>query len=202
MGNPPEYLYNQKHDLTLKEVKMPRIVVNNKVYNSPDEMPPDVRATYLKTLEILHDSDGNGIPDFLEGKAPGSVSNGQIRVDVQSGSQYIVGDKIFTSLDDLPPDARLRYDQAIARLGPLMSDVNGNGIPDMLEGKPVRPPARPETPPADYPDIHRATSQEPPSSVIQEDVSLFGARALILLGLLFLMGLMGLGVYVYLTMVK
>ncbi|NMB60637.1 MAG: hypothetical protein GYA12_15800, partial [Chloroflexi bacterium] len=48
----------------------------------------------------------------------------------------------------------------------------------------------------------RATSQEPPSSVIQEDVSLFGARALILLGLLFLMGLMGLGVYVYLTMVK
>lgn len=181
---------------------MPRIVINNKTYNSPDEMPPDVRETYLKTLEILHDSDGNGIPDFLEGKSPGSVSNGQIRVDVQSGSQYIVGDKIFTSLDDLPPDARLKYDEAIARLGPLMSDVNGNGIPDMLEGKPVRPPARQETPPADFPEIHRMTSQEPPPSVIQEEVPLIGARALILIGLLFLMGLMGLGVYVYLTIVK
>ncbi len=181
---------------------MPRIVVNNKTYNSPDEMPPDVRETYLKTLEILHDSDGNGIPDFLEGKAPGSVNNGKIRVDVQSGSQYIVGDKIFTSLDDLPPDARLKYDQAIARLGPLMSDINGNGIPDMLEGKSGQPPESQPTPPVDYMETHHMTSQEPPPSVIQEEVPLFGARALILIGLLFLIGLMGLGVYVYLTMVK
>ena len=181
---------------------MPRIVVNNKTYNSPDEMPPDVRETYLKTLEILHDSDGNGIPDFLEGKVPGNVSNGQIRVDVQSGSQYIVGDKIFTSLDDLPPDARLKYDEAIARLGPLLSDVNGNGIPDMLEGKLKRPPAPQEPPIVDYPEMQRMNTQEPPPSIIQEETPLFGVRALLMLGLLFLMGLMGVGVYVYLTVVK
>ena len=35
----------------------------------------------------------------------------------------------FNSLDDLPPDARARYEQAMGRL-----DADRNGIPDFVEG--------------------------------------------------------------------
>jgi len=175
---------------------MPKILVNGKAYTSPDDMPPDVRDAYLKTLEVLHDSDGNGIPDFLEGKPLQNISDGTVSVNVLSGTQVIVGDKVYTNLDELPPDVRLKYDQAVDRLGPLMSDTNGNGIPDILEGKGGN------TQTSVPMDVTPTTMQEPPPSVIQEEATNYGAIALVLLVILVLLGMVGIGGYVFITMFK
>jgi hypothetical protein len=139
------------------------------------------------------------------------VSNGQVSIDVNGGSQFVVGGKVYTSLDELPPEARLKYDQAIAKLGPLMSDTNMNGIPDMLEGAFGGKPGAPasvtsttmEIPPA---DTLRPSApmlpQEPPQSVIQEETTNFGAIALIMLVALILIGAMGVGVYIFFNLAK
>jgi hypothetical protein len=181
---------------------MPNIVINGKAYNSPDEMPPDIRTTYLKTLEILQDSDGNGIPDFLEGKPLQTVSDGKVSVNLRSGTQVIVGDKIYTNPDDLPQDARMKYDQAVARIGPLMSDANGNGIPDIMENKTGFAQVPPEAAPASSMEVPSIFSQEPPPSVIQEENSKIPAIALIFLAGVILVGALGLGVYILLPLLK
>ena len=43
-----------------------RFVSDGKTYDSPDQMPPDIRAKYDKAMEQF-DKDHNGIPDILEG---------------------------------------------------------------------------------------------------------------------------------------
>lgn len=190
---------------------MPKIVINGQSYDSPDDIPANAREAYQKALEVLHDSDGNGIPDFLEGKPVQNVSNGQIKVDVRSGSQIIVGDKIFSNPEELPPEVRLKYDQAVAKLGPLMSDTNGNGIPDILEGKISRPPAETVTMSSTTMGIPTASTfqpsapmlpQEPPQSVIQEESTNYGVIAVIMLVALVIVGALGAGVYIFLSMAK
>lgn len=190
---------------------MPKIVVNGQSYDNPDDIPANAREAYQKALEVLHDSDGNGIPDFLEGKPLQNVSNGQVSVNVNGGSQFVVGGKVYTSLDELPPEARLKYDQAIAKLGPLMSDANMNGIPDMLEGMFGGKPGAPasvttttmEVPPANtLQPAPPMISQEPPSSVIQEESTNYSAIAVIMLVALVVVGALGVGVYIFLSMPK
>jgi hypothetical protein len=181
---------------------MPKILVNGQSYDSPDDMPPNVRDAYLKAMEVLHDSDGNGIPDFLEGKPVQNINNGSVSMNLRSGSQIILGDKIFTDPNDLPAEARIKYDEAVAKIGPLLSDLNGNGIPDVLEGKANSTPPQsvitssmPMQPPP-------SVSQEPPPSVIQEESTNFGAIALVLIAVLILIGALGAGVYIFLNMVR
>ena len=45
---------------------MPKINFKGVQYDSPSEMPPDVRAAYEKAAAMLPDRDGNGVPDLLE----------------------------------------------------------------------------------------------------------------------------------------
>lgn len=181
---------------------MPKIMVNGQSYDSPDDMPANVRDAYLKAMEILHDSDGNGIPDFLEGKPVQNINDGSVSMNLRSGSQIILGDKIFSDPNDLPPDARLKYDQAVAKIGPLLSDLNGNGIPDMLEGK-AGNNTTPESISASSPmQASPAIPQEPPSSVVQEESTNFAAIALIILAGVILVGALGAGVYIFLNMAK
>jgi hypothetical protein len=181
---------------------MPKIMVNGQSYDSPDDMPASVRDAYLKAMEVLHDSDGNGVPDFLEGKPIQNINNGSVSMNLRSGSLIILGDKIFTDPNELPPDARLKYDQAVAKLGPLMSDLNGNGIPDMLEGKPGNAQSQTVITASTPMQAPSLVSQEPPSSVIQEESSNFGAIVLVILAVLFLIGALGAGVYIFLNMVR
>ncbi len=114
---------------------MPKIIVNGKSYEKPEDLPPDAREEYQKALGVLRDENLNGIPDILEGK-PGVSSIETLGTVILPGvQQFIVDGKSYANINELPPEARMKYDQAVAKLGPLMSDVNGNGIPDMLEGK-------------------------------------------------------------------
>lgn len=118
------------------------IIVDGKTYHSVDEMPPDVRQKYEQAMRILTEADGNqlsdvlgndniladqnknGVPDILE-----NITTSNVTVKTAESMKFIVDGKEFHNLDDLPPDARARYEQAMGKL-----DKNGNGIPDFVEG--------------------------------------------------------------------
>jgi hypothetical protein len=100
------------------------IVIDGKTYRSIDEMPPDIRAKYEEALRTL-DRDRDGMPDSLEalvteqGSAP----------TVMSSTKIVVNGQVYEDLDQLPPEVRARYEQAVGA-----TDKNRNGIPDFVEG--------------------------------------------------------------------
>jgi hypothetical protein len=137
-----------------------RIVIDGKVYNSVDEMPEDVRRQYEQALRafkdqnergapdpfentnMLADNNRNGVPDILENTAGGSLFMNSIKI--------LMDGKEFNSIDDLPPEARAKYERAMGML-----DANKNGMPDFLEGSiRVQSDATPVT----------ATFQAPPAA--------------------------------------
>jgi hypothetical protein len=181
---------------------MPKIEINGKTYENADEVPPELRGTYQKMLEILNDADGNGIPDFLEGKPSSNVTTTVSTVVLDGKPKIFADSKVYSSVEELPPDARLKYDQAVAKLGPLMSDVDGNGIPDIFEGTKPGIVSISEITPSEPMKMTGPVSQEPPPSVIQDESSNFPAIAIIMIVALVMVGLMGLGVYLILPLIK
>jgi len=114
------------------------IVIDGKTYKSVDEMPEDVRRSYESAMRQLADNDKNGVPDALENMNILADKNkdgipdafGGMASNVISTSTKIIADgKEYSSLDELPPDIRAKYDQAMGTL-----DSNRNGVPDFLEG--------------------------------------------------------------------
>jgi hypothetical protein len=115
------------------------IVIDGKTYNSVDEMPPDIRQKYeqamrslgdannnqipdaFETMNIFADKDKDGVPDVLENLAAGHATVSTMKI--------IVDGKEFNGLENLPPEARARYEEAMGKL-----DANRNGIPDFAEG--------------------------------------------------------------------
>lgn len=97
------------------------IVIDGKTYNSVNEMPDDVRRQYEQAMSSFKDQDGNRIPDAIENTRSASVAADSFKV--------VLDGKEFYSLDDLPPEARAKYEQAMGTL-----DANRNGIPDFVEG--------------------------------------------------------------------
>jgi hypothetical protein len=112
------------------------IVIDGKTYRSVDEMPEDVRRSYEsamlqvsrnpistpappENLDIFADKNNNGIPDAFEGM----VAN------IFSCTKIVADGKAYNSLDELPPDVRAQYEQAMGTM-----DANKNGIPDFVEG--------------------------------------------------------------------
>lgn len=109
------------------------IVIDGKTYSSASEMPPDVRARYEKAMSTLRDQDRDGVPDALN-----AASSTQV---VSNATKFVVDGREYTSLDDLPPEARAKYEQAMGML-----DKNRNGIPDFVEGMMGMPPQAPAQP--------------------------------------------------------
>ena len=115
------------------------IVIDGKTYNSVDEMPADVRQRYEQAMRTLKDQDGNRIPDAIEHSnmladnnrngIPDMVENTAGAPIVAKAIKVLLDGKEFNSLDELPPDARAKYEQAMGTL-----DANRNGIPDFAEG--------------------------------------------------------------------
>jgi hypothetical protein len=116
-----------------------RIVIDGKTYNSVDEMPEDVRRKYEEAMRgfqefspqnisgaiedvknIFADKDRNGIPDVLEGNPV---------INLAGGMKFVVDGQTYNSMDELPPEARAKYEQAMGSM-----DKNRNGVPDFLEG--------------------------------------------------------------------
>jgi len=96
------------------------IVIDGKTYNSVNEMPPDVRAKHEQAMAGIKDTNSDGFPDFVEGAKPTLVSNVM---------KFVVDGKEYNSLEDLPPEMRAKYEQAMGAF-----DQNRNGIPDFVEG--------------------------------------------------------------------
>src|SRR5689334_7120218 len=113
------------------------IVIDGKTYHSIEEMPPDVRRKYEQALQALADSNGNHIPDVLENilldkdnnGVPDLLENLGAGKQVTSHVKITVNGKEFNGIEDLPPEARARYEAAMSKL-----DANQNGIPDFVEG--------------------------------------------------------------------
>ena len=115
------------------------IVIDGKTYNSVNEMPPEIREKYeqamrsfgdgndnqipdaFETMNIFADNDKDGVPDVLENITAGH--------SVRSSMKIIVDGKEFDGLENLPPQARAKYEEAIGKL-----DANRDGIPDFAEG--------------------------------------------------------------------
>jgi len=116
-----------------------RIVIDGKTYTSVDEMPPDVRQKYEQAMSVFKDNNQNNIPDGFENMnilgdknnngIPDIFENMSTTSVVSNAMKFIVNGQEFNSLEDLPPEARARYEQAMENL-----DKNQNGVPDMLEG--------------------------------------------------------------------
>ena len=115
------------------------IVIDGKTYNSVEEMPPDVRQKYDAAMRSLGDANGNRIPDAFEGMniladkdkngVPDIVENlvaGQAAVN---SMKIIIDGKEFNGIENLPPEARAKYEEAMGKL-----DANRNGLPDFVEG--------------------------------------------------------------------
>jgi hypothetical protein len=115
------------------------IVIDGKTYNSVNEMPEQVRRKYEQAISMLNDEDRSRIPDAFENNnilgdknrnnIPDAFENITSAQTFLSSMKVVVDGKEINSVDDLPPDARARYDKAMSGL-----DANRNGVPDFMEG--------------------------------------------------------------------
>ena len=135
------------------------IVIDGKTYKSLEEMPEDVRRNYESAMSQLADNDRNGFPDAFEGM----VSN------ISSSTKIIADGNEYNSLDELPPDVRAKYEQAMGAL-----DSNRNGVPDFFEGMmntSVQPNKEPNVQVIQTPSTLRASTAIPANSNIEPEAT-------------------------------
>jgi hypothetical protein len=111
------------------------IVIDGKTYKSVDEMPEEVRRSYedamlqmsrnpistvapLENMDVFAGKNNNRMPYAFEGM----VAN------VLSATKIVADGKVY-NIDELPPDVRAKYEQAMGAM-----DTNKNGIPDFVDG--------------------------------------------------------------------
>lgn len=97
-----------------------QIVFNGKTYNSIEEMPTEIRLTYETLMGVMADKNQNGMPDIFEG------ANTTIQT---SQASIIFNGQVYHNVDELPAEARTRYEQAMGK-----PDANHNGLPDAFKG--------------------------------------------------------------------
>jgi hypothetical protein len=100
------------------------IIFNGKAYHDVEEMPADVRQAYEQMLGMFADKNQNGLPDLFEAAQAGGMRQ------TTTSTNIIYEGELYHSLDELPPEARAKYKNAMDKLG-----QDHNGIPDLLEGK-------------------------------------------------------------------
>ena len=161
-----------------------RITFNGREYDSPEAMPPEVRAGYDRAMAMLK----NG------GK--GTRANPRLNINMSTNVRIVHDGKTYNSPDEMPPELRAKCATAMHQV-----DEDDNGTPDFLEGKsssktdPQRASMQPspfEPPPSLVPP-----SLQPP--VIQPDRS--SVRLIVIAGLiilLLLLAVFGLVLYIFL----
>lgn len=86
-------------------------------------------------MNIFADKDKDGVPDILENlTASHATVNSMTLVPCPAvrctrAGEIVIDGKEFDGLENLPPEARARYEEAMGKL-----DENRNGIPDFVEG--------------------------------------------------------------------
>jgi hypothetical protein len=169
---------------------MPEIIVNGKMYTSVDEMPPEIRQAYEQAMSVLADKNQNGVPDILEGVMATDGINVQTTPITISSSQFIVDGKTYSSVDELPPEARAKYEQAMAKLGKTAEKHSQNDVPDGIED--ARPPRGIPQTPAPWADTGSDEAAH------QRGLLVLAAVVIVVL----LVALIGLGTFVALPLLK
>jgi hypothetical protein len=80
-----------------------KIKINGKEYNSPEEMPPDVRSLFEKAMANRESSSAN--------------------IHVNTNSKITFNGQTFNNLDEMPADVRRIYESVMNAV-----DKKGNGI--------------------------------------------------------------------------
>ena len=194
------------------------IVIDGKTYHSVEEMPSDVRQKYEQAMQALGDANDNHIPDAFEGAniladknnngVPDILENLTASHAIVNSMKIVVDGKEFNGIENLPPEARAKYEAAMAKL-----DANQNGIPDFLEGTNASKPmmkvstkiklrtspssnASPALAPTTNNDYVQTTSASAPSA-ITPDTSNGWMLALLGLALLFVCALGAIGAWYF-----
>lgn len=102
-----------------------KIVFNGTEYDGIDAMPPDVRTAYEAALESLGKAGGETLASLLKQGGGASIK--------ATFRQIVVNGKKYSSLDEMPPDIRRTYEEAMASLAP--GEPAGPGGP-----RPIAPP--------------------------------------------------------------
>ena len=127
---------------------MTLIMFNGKTYTSVEEMPDVEKRAYLEMMDMFTDKNNNGIPDFLEGDM---VKNVMRMHSLHAGTV----DGNYKSLDELPPDLRLKVEDAFQKLSQMgiltgfsssSQSVMQTSSQPMAESKPYTPPGYNPTP--------------------------------------------------------
>ena len=80
-----------------------RITINGQQYNSPDEMPPDVRALYDNAMQAM----GKTLPGGKAGDTTVfTTRGGLLSTNIVVRKNITVNDKNYKSLDEMPPELR------------------------------------------------------------------------------------------------
>ena len=153
------------------------IVIDGKTYKSVEEMPADVRRSYESAMSQFADNDKSGLPDVLEDLTSLKDQNKNGLPDAFEGmlSNKILPTKIiadgneYNSLDELPPDVRAKYEQAMGAL-----DSNRNGVPDFFEGRintSAQPNKEQNIQAMPTPSIVRASKSIPSNTNVEPEVT-------------------------------
>ena len=78
------------------------ITIDGKTYRSVEELPPELRHRYESAMAMLADTDGNGIPDQLEGGPPDRRLIGH----VETSERIFVNGREYGSWKEVPPEVR------------------------------------------------------------------------------------------------
>jgi len=102
-----------------------KITINGHEYDSPEQMPSDLRQLYesamRQALPALKDQDGNGVPDLLEGQGSG-------RARTFLSSRITINGKTYRGVEEMPPDVREIYEAAMANPGAPGTPVKKNAF--------------------------------------------------------------------------
>lgn len=177
------------------------IVIDGKAYKSVDDMPEDVRRKYELAMDSLKDENGNLVPDVFEHMnilvdkdkdGIPDVFEGALSTNVISSTKIVADGKEYNSLDELPPEVRAKYDQAMGAL-----DANRNGVPDFMEGM-VNSPKQPMNVAASFEvETPRRSIPSSASPTIEPESTGGWMIALLVLMLLAICALGAVGVWYY-----
>jgi len=94
-----------------------RITINGEQYDSPEAMPPDVRRMYEEAMRVAG-------PSVASGRSGGSTQVFTGRAGQRLGASVVVNkiitvnDRTYGSADELPPDLRKLYADALHGAAP------------------------------------------------------------------------------------
>ena len=98
-----------------------KIVFNGQEYNSPEEMPSDVRQAYEAAMNMLSQRNS-------------SADSPKVNIKVKTNIRFVYQGQTYNNPDEMSTEVRAAYDKAMEQI-----DKDHNGVPDFMEGKGGQP---------------------------------------------------------------